>query len=305
MTAAISVGIPTLNRAAALGRCLDALLDSTVRPAEIIVIDQGDGDSAAQVARSRATADVAISCIQQQRRGLSAARNEIVRRAQHPIVVVTDDDCVPDRAWLAALLAAFDRLPAPAAVSGRVLALPPQGDATFPVSLRTDTSPADFTEVTLPWLIGTGANFAARRDLLRQIGGYDERLGAGSPGQAAEDLELLLRLVRGGARVRYAPDAVVYHECQSAARRKTTRWSYGYGIGALAGMLLRRGDTYGLTLLLASLQSIGRRVARAGLARDGGALHQGALSVAGTMRGTWYGWRVPPARRRVGTEASE
>ena len=305
MTAPISVGIPTLNRTGALGRCLDALLDGAVRPAEIIVIDQGDGQAAAQVARARETVGVAISCVQQQRRGLSAARNEIVRRAQHPIVAVTDDDCVPDAAWLAAILAAFDRRPAPAAVSGRVLALPPHGDATFPVSLRTDTSPADFTEVTLPWRIGTGGNFAARRDVLRSIGGYDERLGAGTPGQAAEDLDLLLRLVRGGARVRYAPEAVVYHECQSAARRKATRWSYGYGIGALAGMLLRRGDTYGLTMLGGSLQGIGRRAARAGLTLDAGAMHQAALSLTGTIRGTWYGWHVRPDGRRQWMEACE
>lgn len=305
MTVPISVGIPTLNRPAALGRCLDGLLDGTVQPAEIIVIDQGDGGAAARVTRSRSTGAIAISCVQQERRGLSAARNEIVRRAQHALVVVTDDDCVPDRAWLAALLAAFDRRPAPAAVSGRVLALPPHGDATFPVSLRTDTTPADFTEVTLPWRIGTGANFAARRDLLRQVGGYDERLGAGSPGQAAEDLDLLLRLIRAGARVRYAPDAVVYHECQSAARRKATRWSYGYGIGALAAMLLRRGDTYGLTILRGALHSIARRVAQAGLALDGGAMHQAALSLTGTIRGTWYGWRVPSGELRVGRESSQ
>jgi GT2 family glycosyltransferase len=289
---AVTIGVPTLDRPAAIARCLDALLEGHAIPAELIVVDQGSELPASDVVTARSGGAVQLRYVRQSHRGLSAARNLIVKEARHPLVVVTDDDCVPDPAWLAEIMAAFDRVPVPDAVTGRVLALPGDDARPHAVSLRTGINPRDFVGETLPWLVGTGANFAANRELLARVGGYDERFGAGSAGQAAEDIELSLRLLRAGARIRYEPRAVIYHERQSEARRLTTRWSYAYGIGALTGMLWRRGDGYGTTIMSASLRNVARRLGRAVMARNASGIRQAMLSLRGIAGGVQYGWRI-------------
>jgi len=294
----ITVGISTLDRHEALARCLDALLGGTAIPAEIIVVDQGQV-SAEAILSSRRGAGPALRHVGQDRIGLSAARNAVFEHATHPIVAVTDDDCVPDRTWLSSIDEAFWRVPFPDAVSGRVLALPGDHARTYAVSLRTSEVPSDFTGQTIPWRVGTGANFAARRHLVQALGGYDERLGAGSRGEAAEDVDLALRLLRAGYRIRYEPAAIVRHERQPEARRMATRWSYAHGIGALAGMLGRERDRFAMTMLAAFGRDVLARVARAVRSHDRSALHQAMLSVGGAANGVAYGWRVARQPRRL------
>src|SRR5947209_7672781 len=94
--AEVSVAIATLNRPEALARCLDALLDADVLPAETIVVDQGVTEPTATLLAGRGGGPVALVHIPQARRGLSVARNAAISAARYPILAITDDDCVPD-----------------------------------------------------------------------------------------------------------------------------------------------------------------------------------------------------------------
>jgi len=304
----ITVGIATLDRPDQLTRCLKGLVDGDRPPDEVIVVDQGqDPRNRAAVDNSRQSfrQSLPVRYITQPRRGLSAARNAVIRAARCTIVAVTDDDCVADAGWLGAIDEAFQAEPHPAAVSGRVLALGPETPGTFAVSLRTGREPHDFVGEAEPWAVATGANFAARRDWLLRLGGYYERLGAGSRGFAAEDLELSLRLLRAGARIRYEPAAIIYHERQGRDRRLATRWSYAHGIGALCGLLCRKRDPYGLLMLKRSLGEIAGRGRNGVAARDLLALRQAGLSLAGTLRGLLYGWHVGTAPVSIRDDAEE
>ena len=293
----ITVGISTMDRPDALARCLDALLASTMLPDEVLVIDQGHAPADAVIA-SRASAGPPLRHVRQPPNGLSAARNAMFEQACNPVVAVTDDDCVPGADWILSIAGALQREPMPDAVCGRVLALPQDGLRTYAVSLRADTTPADFTSQTIPWRVGTGANFAALREAVLAVGGYDERLGAGSKGQAAEDLDLALRLLRRGRRIRYEPEAIVYHERQPEERRMATRWSYAHGIGAVAGMLGRHRDRFAATMLAAFGRDVLARLVRSVRTRDRSGVRQALLSIGGAIDGVAYGWRVAPAPRR-------
>ena len=297
--AALSVAVATLDRPDALARCVDALLAGDVLPAEVLVIDQSANDATAVVLSQRPPAPVPVVHVRQARRGLSASRNAGAAHASGPIVAFTDDDCVPDRGWVAAVERAFADGSAPDAVTGRVLPLGPEEAGTFSISARSGSGRADYAGRTIPWRVGTGGNFAARREWLARVGGYDERLGAGSPGKAGEDMDLFYRLLKAGARLRYEPDAVVYHERQTRERRLATRRSYAHGIGAACAIWLRGGDAYAAVVIAHWLAHVGKASARALLARDWGMLRQRALSVRGTLSGLAHGWR---AARRGGPE---
>jgi GT2 family glycosyltransferase len=290
-----TVAIATAGRRDSLARCLTALLAGARRPRDIVVVDQSvDGDAADVIEDARGTTTT-LRHLRQERRGLSASRNAALDAATTRIVAFTDDDCVPDAAWLAAVDEAFARQPQPQAVTGRVL---PLGDESngYAVSSRTSELPADFREFTPAWLVGTGANTAVVRDWALRVGGYDERLGVGAPGAAGEDLDFVHRLLKAGALIRFEPAALVLHERQPAARRRATRSSYGRGVGACCGIWLRERDRAALSTLAAWLRLRGGTAARAAARRDLTGVEEELLVLAGTACGLVYGVRSGPRR---------
>jgi GT2 family glycosyltransferase len=93
-----------------------------------------------------------------------------------------------------------------------------------------------------PWDVGTGGNFLLRRDVFEQLRGFDERLGPGAPGRAAEDIDLLYRVLRSGWTIAYTPAAVVYHQMKTQRARLRGRFPYAYGMGVFLAKQYRHGD---------------------------------------------------------------
>jgi hypothetical protein len=186
-----------------------------------------------------------VRYLEQARLGLSASRNLALASATQPVLAVTDDDCVPDGGWVAALADAIGREPVAGAVTGPILTLGPKPPGGFAISLRESRDAVEYSgDGIVPWGVGSGANFAARVEELRELGGWDQRLGTGSPGRAAEDADLVHRLLGAGALIRYEPAAVVRPEWQTRSRRLETHWSYGYGVGAMCGLCLARRERF-------------------------------------------------------------
>ncbi|MBI3769762.1 MAG: glycosyltransferase [Deltaproteobacteria bacterium] len=292
--AGLTVAVATLDRPEALSRCLDALLSGAVRPAEIIVVDQSADDAARAVVTRHAPRGVQVRYYRQDRRGLSASRNAAIMLATQPILAVTDDDCVPDARWVATIVRTLSEAQAPDAVTGRVLPLGAEEPGSYAVSSRVAEQRVDHRGRALPWSVGTGANLAVVRKWLAGVGGYDERFGVGSAGAAGEDTDLLYRLLRAGAQIRYEPDAIVYHERQSYGRRLATRSSYGRGIGACCAAWLRRGDPQALVLFGRWLASRVRRMVGAAARRDTTAVYEELLVLSGTVAGVIYGATLSP-----------
>jgi glycosyltransferase involved in cell wall biosynthesis len=284
--------IATLDRPDALARCLDALLSGDVLPAEVIIVDQSQTDATRSVIAQRNDRRVEIIYVWKQPPNASASRNVAINRARCPVVAVTDDDCMSDRGWIAAIERTFASPTAPDAMTGRVLALGPDEPGLYAASLRRSMKRAEFTGKVVPWIVGTGGNFAVKHEWFNRVGGYDERLGPGSPGKAAEDMDLLYRLLRAGARIQYEPDALIYHERQNKSRRMASRWSYGYGTGAFCGIWLCRGDLFALQIIGYWLRDQCRLLADAIGRRQWLQVYQRSLSLRGTVRGFVYGLRV-------------
>jgi GT2 family glycosyltransferase len=291
----ISVVISTRNRVAALAHCLAALRSGERLPDEIVVVDQGDVLSAAAVVEAfREEGGPPVNYLAQPPLGLGAAQNAGVRAAVHAWIAVTDDDCLPDRHWLAtiAAVAATGRIDV---ITGRVLAAPPAGEKTLPVATRTSAVAREFAGRSPPWHVGSGNNFAVRRSTYLEIGGCDERLGPGSPAHGGVDMDLFYRLLGAGARARYEPAALVLHERQSEADRRLRRPMYGFGMGACFGLWLRQRDGYVLPL---TVRWVLLRLARMVRPRDvprSVAIREELLILASTAQGFAYGMRTAPA----------
>ena len=293
-TAAIGVAISTVGRPRALRRCLESLAAGSTLPEDVVVVDQSASDETRALVET--FAGLPVRHIPHAGGGLGAAQNAAVRATSAPVVAVLDDDCVADAGWVglvARLLAPDSGLDV---VGGRVLALGAQAAGAYPVSLRTSTARRDLRGRSLPWQLGSGNNFAVRREWFDRVGGCDERLGPGSPGLGGVDMDLFYRLLRAGARGRYEPDLLVYHERTTAAGRLARRLPYGHGMAAACALWLRRGDLYALRVLAAWLVMRARALASALRRRHGRGVREELLVLRGTAGGLVYGLRAhePP-----------
>jgi GT2 family glycosyltransferase len=288
--------VATRDRPESLLRSVRALIAQDVGPGEIIVVDQGTAPL--QVDLPAEANGVEVLVLRDEGVGLSRARNLALEAARCPFVAVVDDDCIPDAGWLAAITSGFSRHNGADGVCGPVLPLPRNGERVFPVSSRTSRTKADYTSGAVPWRVGTGGNFAARTDLVRTLGGYDCRLGAGSSSSGGEDIDLIYRMLRAGATIRYCPEAIVRHERVTAVRRRATRRSYGRGIGAFIGLRGRERDLHvGMLLLWWVLQRLAM-LARAALYIDRRGVMEEAIVLAGTAAGLSHGLRMGGKRGR-------
>lgn len=229
--------------------------------------------------------------------GLGRGQNRAVAAATQPSVAVLDDDCVADFRWveLADELLGSDALQL---VGGRVMALPDTQPGLVPVSTRTSMQRVEFEGRAAPWDLGSGNNFAFQRDWFLRVGGCDERLGPGSPGRGGVDMDLFYRLLRAGARGRYEPELVVYHEQKEPQSRLARRDAYGFGMAAACALWLTESrDRYAIRVFSKWLTMRGRRLARALLRRRWIDAHEELLVLRGTGRGALHGLRI--GRRTV------
>ena len=248
-----------------LSGLLDAL-PAALRPQdEVLVVDSASTDEATM----RLCALRGVRALRLDQPGTSRARNAGWRATTAPLVAFTDDDCVPQAGWAQALAEALQECDL---VTGRVV---PDRAVAAPVSLLEDPVGRDLSPLTPT---GHGANCAFRRGVLDLTGGFDERLGPGTAARAGEDADLLRRALRGGARGRYEPAAVVVHR-QWRSRGQALRQSFSYGLGQGAA-LVRTGAGSRAALQQAAWQD----GLRAGLSDLRSGYVTGA--VAGLLRGT-------------------
>ena len=85
----ITVVIPTYNRMGLIARAIESVLDQTMQPAQVIVVDDGSTDGTAQVVKAYASR---VQYAWQCNAGGSAARNADVKLATQPWIAFLDSD---------------------------------------------------------------------------------------------------------------------------------------------------------------------------------------------------------------------
>ena len=214
-----SVIIPAYNAARTLPATLAALRAQTIPAAhlEVIVVDDGSTDATAAVA-----AAAGVRVVRRANGGPAAARNAGTDRARGEIVLFTDADCVPAPGWVAAMLAPF-RDPAVVGVKGAYRTHQRSLVARFAQIEFLDRYARQARQPTID-LVGSYAA-AFRRATFQAAGGYDTRF----PVANNEDVELSYRLADRGARLVFAPQAIVYHtHAATLGRYLRVKVSRGY-----------------------------------------------------------------------------
>jgi glycosyltransferase involved in cell wall biosynthesis len=193
----ISVIIPVYNGERFLAEAIGSVLDQTLLPTEIIVVDDGSTDgTAAIVTHLAASAPLPIRYVYQENRGASAARNAGIQLAQSIVLAFQDADdlWLPQKQVLQ--LALLEADPPADIVTGLTQQF---ADAAFPSG---EGLPGPLPH---PY-----ADFHLQSKLIRaavfqRVGLLDETLTFG------EDLNWLVRAIQGGAVLRPQQEVVVHY----------------------------------------------------------------------------------------------
>ena len=89
---AVSIVVPVYNAAPYLRKCLDSVVNQTLRNVEIIFIDDGSTDGSSEICKEYASKDSRIIYYKKENEGLAAARQDGIERASGEYVGFVDSD---------------------------------------------------------------------------------------------------------------------------------------------------------------------------------------------------------------------
>ena len=263
--------VATVGRIGELARLLASVEAQAHPQLRVIVVDQSVDNRLAKVLDGRGLELLHL----RSGPGLSHARNAGLHHVSSDIVAFPDDDCLYPPGLLRRVAERLAADPGLDGLTGRA------ADASGASSASWKTDAAVLTDDNL-WNRAISYTIFLRRAVVERVGAFDERLGLGSPEPwgSGEEIDYLIRAIRGGARIEYDPSLVVQHD----VRLDDTR--VGARDGASVGYLLRK-HAYGrdtvARMLVRPVGGIVASLARMDPAR--------ASYHAATLRGRISGYR--------------
>lgn len=194
----VSVVVTVLNEEQTIVSLIRTLINQSVKPLEIIIVDGGSTDRTLTLIKEQSQkSSVPIREIRLRGSNRSQARNEGIRQARGDIVAVTDAGCEADVNWLQQLIQKFEN--GIEAVGG--FYLPRVTNALQRVfSLYTCVEPQRFDpKLFLP----SSRSIAFSKRIWKRVGGYPENL------RTCEDLVFAQKLFDTGALIS-TKKAIVY-----------------------------------------------------------------------------------------------
>ncbi len=169
----LSVIVCAHNEERYLAACLHSLLSQTRLPDEILVINNASGDRTREIAAGVP----GVRVVDEPCKGLVMARERGRREASGDLLVYVDADCRAPLEWLGRIESRFVRHPGLVALSGNFRFY--DWDWWGRALVRAyDFTLGPATHILVKHVLGIGVvfyggNFAARREALGAIGGFD------------------------------------------------------------------------------------------------------------------------------------
>lgn len=211
--ALVTVLIVNWNSGELLSECLKYLMQQTVKPEQIIVLDNASSDGSIETVMSFENVSLKRS---DTNLGFAAGNNRIIAECDSEFVALLNPDAFPEPDWLENLLKAASIHPEVAAFGSRQLDqsnpeyLDGIGD-NYHMSglvwrqqhgLKQQSADLEQREIFSP----CAAAALYRRQAVMDVGGFDEGYFC-----YIEDVDLGFRLRLAGQFAMYVPDAVVHH----------------------------------------------------------------------------------------------
>lgn len=220
----VSVIIPVRDGEDYLAAAIESILGEPVRPAELIVVDDGSLDSTAALA---AASGEPVRVISRPRPGgIAAACNDGIAAARGELLAFLDADDLWASGKLATQLAILSQRPALEAVFGHAVEFAsPELSAAERATVRVRTEP-------LPGRVrGT---MLARRTLFERVGPFDQSL------QVGDFVDWQARAEEAGARTLLIDDVLLRRRVHTANMGRDARFQRLDYVRAVRAALQRR-----------------------------------------------------------------
>lgn len=225
----ISVIIPVKNEEKRIKTCIKAVLNQSLSPYEVIVVDGHSSDRTVDYAK-----ELGAKILYENHKTRAGACQVGVDHSNGNFVAFTDADCVSHRDWLRNLIKEFDN-----EIVGVGGIIKNNGNGLWEKSIN----------LAMESFIGSansvqgrpfpskryvrslsGCNSMYRKEDISKVGGFDLELST------AEDTNLSAKLLKVG-NLLYTPDAIIFHNHQRGLKDFAKRmYQYGYG-RAKSGLL--------------------------------------------------------------------
>jgi GT2 family glycosyltransferase len=208
--------------------CLQSLMTSTYANLQIVVVDNGSSDGSAEAAENRFPSVFVIRS--NSNAGVAGGRNAGVRWVGANLtvayIIFLDNDTQVEPNTIGAMIAAADGQPDIGMVAPKAFRQRGNRELLSAGGMHFNPYTGTLQDVASgEYDVGQydqgrdiqacpGFAFLVRADVFDQIGGFDNAFNP----YGWEDVDLSLRARRGGFRIVYAPDAVVYHAGGRAGR---------------------------------------------------------------------------------------
>lgn len=212
----ISAAIITRNRAAQLNRCLISLTRQTVKPEQVLVIDNNSTDRTKDVVFSFNNR-LPISYVFEERIGKFYARNRALKKAKYNIIAFIDDDCEAFPNWIEEILAAHKRHTRAIAIQGWSIHLPSHNFASIlsqfnlengfksNIIIKYPNSLKHFLKIETPILILDTRNVSFKNNHIKKKGIQFNDVAW------FEDLDFAKQLLSVKEEIQFCPRVKVYH----------------------------------------------------------------------------------------------
>jgi glycosyltransferase involved in cell wall biosynthesis len=211
----VSIVLPVYNSSKDLIPTLAELERQTYPNKEIIVVDDGSTDETWTVAQSAERAGHQVRVIRTEHGGASHARNTGTNASKGGIVFFAESDCVYEPQYLERAMSEMSAHPSAGAVC--------LTGAPLMVKSTLATECIDIENKVQHKLLSEGKikpfyAWVYRRDVLLELGGFDERLFQ------AEDKDLFKRLKAAGFEVLWVPGIHWRHKRDQTLFQLTRKW---------------------------------------------------------------------------------
>jgi succinoglycan biosynthesis protein ExoA len=208
----VTVVVPAYNEEVHLGACLDSVLAQDHAHLQVVVVDSNSSDGTADIVRARMAEDARVELVQHDRRNIPSALNAALHRARGTWLVRVDAHSTVGPTYVST---AVDRLRDHrwSGVGGRKDGVGSTcAGCAIAVAMgsRLGVGNSVYHWGTTPQEVDHLAFGAYSVDVLRQVGGWDERLTAN------EDFELDHRLREAGHHLLFDPALVIDWQCRQS-----------------------------------------------------------------------------------------
>ncbi len=226
----ISVVIPTYNRHTTIKQTIDSIIENTIKPDEVIIVDQSDNDKTKKNI-SKYKNKINIIYIKVNIKSASSARNKGWKISVGDIIAFTDDDAYVNKEWIENILKTFKNNKYNAGIiGGKIIPIYKEKNPDWKIPRKWEyilpsydqgNKIEKYKQRSFPACV----NYAIRRDLLVRYYGFNKQLGpkaSSSMQLSCEETELAWKVLRSEYNLIYNPFCIAYHPVPKS--RQNQEW---------------------------------------------------------------------------------